>query len=93
MANHFSALKRMRQNRKRAEANKARRSRLRHELRELRRAILAGNAQRARTLLGPAVSVIDKSLKKGIIKEKTASRSKSRLMRRLATLEKGAPAA
>ena len=93
MANHFSALKRMRQSRKRAEANKARRSRLRHELRELRRALLAGNAERARTLLGPAVSVIDKSLKKGIIKEKTASRSKSRLMRRLAALEKGTPAA
>ncbi len=93
MANHFSALKRMRQNRKRAEANKARRSRLRHELRELRRAILAGNVQRAQTLLGPAVSVIDKSLKKGIIKEKTASLFKSRLMRRLATLGKSAPAA
>ena len=93
MANHFSALKRMRQDRKRAEANKARRTRLRHELRELRRAILAGNAQKARTLLGPAVSVIDKSLKKGIIKEKTASRSKSRLMRHLAALEKSASAA
>ena len=93
MANHFSALKRMRQSRKRAEANKARRTRLRHELRELRRAILAGDSQRAQTLLGPAVSVIDKSLKKGIIKERTAGRFKSRLMARLAALKKSAAAA
>ncbi len=93
MANHFSALKRMRQSRKRAEANKARRTRLRHELRELRRAIRAGDLQKAQTLLGPAASVIDKSLKKGIIKERTAGRFKSRLMARLAALKKSAAAA
>lgn len=92
MANHFSALKRMRQSRKRAEANKASRTRLRHAIRELRRAIAAGDTQKARTLLSQTVSVIDKSLKKGVIKENTASRFKSRLMSRFAALSK-APAA
>lgn len=93
MANHFSALKRMRQSRKRAELNRARRSHLRHAVRELRRAILAGDAGKARELLSQTISVIDRSLKKGIIKENTASRFKSRLMAHLAALGKSPAAA
>ncbi len=86
MANHFSALKRMRQSRKRAENNRAHRTRLRHRVRELRRAIIAGDTDRAKQLLAGTVSLIDKSLKRGVIKENTASRFKSRLMSRLAAL-------
>ena len=86
MANHFSALKRRRQSRKRAEARKAHRTRLRHQVRELRRALASGDADRARVLLPRTVSLIDRSLKRGVIKENTASRFKSRLMLRTAAL-------
>lgn len=90
MANHFSALKRMRQNQKRAAANRERRTRLRHALRELRRAISGGDPEKARQLLPEVVSIVDKSLKKGVVKENTAARFKSRLMTRLATIGKTA---
>ncbi len=93
MANHFSALKRMRQNRKRAEINRGRRTRLRNAIRELRRAILAGDGKKAQALASQTVSIIDRSLKKGIIKENTASRFKSRLTARLAALGKRPSAA
>jgi len=93
MADHFSALKRMRQNRKRAEINRGRRTRLRNAVRELRRAILSRDTKKARGLMSQTVSIIDRSLKKGIIQENTAGRFKSRLMARLAALEKPAPAA
>lgn len=90
MANHFSALKRMRQNQKRAEANRARRTRLRHAIREMRRAIKAGDPEKAKTLLPQVISVVDKSLKTGVIKENTAGRFKSRLTIRLAAMGKTA---
>jgi small subunit ribosomal protein S20 len=83
MANHFSALKRMRQSEKREAANRARRSRLRHTIREMRRAIKAGDPEKARALLPDVVSIVDKSLKRGVVKENTAARFKSRLMKRL----------
>lgn len=89
MANHYSALKRQRQNEKRAAQNRAHRSRLRHQVRELRRAIAAGDNDKAKSLASNVISEVDKSQKKGIIKENTARRLKSRLSRRLAA----APAA
>ena len=82
MANHFSAIKRERQNSKRAERNRDARSHLRHAIRELRRAI-AKDPERAKTLASQTVSIIDKAVKKRIIRENTASRFKSRLMIRL----------
>jgi small subunit ribosomal protein S20 len=87
MANHFSALKRMRQSRQRLELNKGRRTRLRHSIRSLRRAMVAGDAAKAQQLLPEVVSIIDKSLKKGVIKENSANRFKSRLMLRMAEMK------
>ncbi len=72
----------MRQNRKRNLHNLGARTRLRHAVREMRRA-LAQNLEAARAALPQTVSVIDKAVKKGIIKENTGSRYKSRLMARL----------
>lgn len=82
MANHFSALKRERQNRTRADRNRNVRSHLRHAVRELRRAI-AKDPESAKALAPKTISIIDKAVKKRIIKENTASRFKSRLMIRL----------
>ena len=87
MANHFSALKRMRQNERRKETNKARLTRFRHTMRGLRRAIAEGDREKAAALLPEVVSVIDKSLKKGVIRENKAARFKSRLMTRLNKME------
>ncbi len=83
MANHFSALKRTREARKHFERNREARTRLRHAIRDFRSALTARNLERARALLAQTVSLIDKSLKKGIIKDNTAARFKHRLMTRL----------
>jgi len=82
MANHFSALKRERQNRKRNLRNQAARTRLRHAIREFRLA-LGKEPEKARTMAPGTISIIDKAVKKGIIPENTASRYKSRLASRL----------
>ena len=82
MANHFSALKRERQNRKRNLRNQAARTRLRHAIREFR-LVLGKEPDKAKTMAAGTISIIDKAVKKGIIRENTASRYKSRLASRL----------
>ncbi|HJZ67721.1 MAG TPA: 30S ribosomal protein S20 [Blastocatellia bacterium] len=79
MANHKSAEKRARQAEKRNQANRRNRSHLRTEIKKLRSAIASGNREEARTLLIETVSVIDKSIQKGIIHQNAAARYKSRL--------------
>lgn len=83
MANHYSALKRQRQIEKRTERNRTGRSRLRHAIRELRRALKSDPAA-AKTLAPATVSIIDKAVKTRLLRENTASRFKSRLMSQLA---------
>ena len=83
MANHFSAVKRARQNKERNLANQHARTRLRHAIRTLRQAVTS-DAAKAKTLVAPTVSAIDKAVKRGLIRENTAARYKSRLMSRLA---------
>ena len=79
MANHKSAEKRVRQSDRRNEANRRNRSRLRTEIKKLRAAIENGNLDEAKTLLTGTVSLIDKSIQKGIIHRNAAARYKSRL--------------
>ncbi|MGE0407034.1 MAG: 30S ribosomal protein S20, partial [Candidatus Korobacteraceae bacterium] len=83
MANHVSALKRVRQTEKRTEVNRANRSRMRTALRKLRSAMTAGNPQEAQTQYRETVSALDKSVQKGVIHKNTASRYKSRLAARV----------
>jgi small subunit ribosomal protein S20 len=79
MANHKSAEKRVRQNVKRNEINRANRSKLRTSIKKLRAAV-GGNDKNASTeLLGPTVALIDKAVNKGVIHRNTAARYKSRL--------------
>jgi small subunit ribosomal protein S20 len=82
MANHFSALKRARQTVVRTERNKDARTRLRNSIRTLRKSLK--DAEKAKLLLPGTVSLIDKAVKKGVIKENTASRFKSRLTKHVA---------
>ena len=79
MANHKSAEKRVRQTAKRNSVNSRNRSRLRTQVKKLRAAIEEGDQQAAQTLLPQTVSLIDKSVQKGILHSNAAARYKSRL--------------
>ena len=48
-------------------------------VKEVNKAVLAKDANKAKELLPKAYKVIDKAAKRGVIKENTASRKKSRL--------------
>lgn len=86
MANHFSALKRARQIQRRTEVNRRHRTRLRHQIRALRRALEANDKAGTPALLRQTVSVIDRVAQKGVIQKNTAARFKSRLSDRVNAL-------
>ena len=88
MANTYSALKRVRQTERRTEFNRRSRSRLRHQIRLMRRALTEKNAQKAGALLPETFSVIDRAAKAGVIKQNTAARYKSNLHTRVKALAK-----
>ena len=79
MANTYSALKRVRQTERRTEVNQKNKSRLRHAIRAMRRALAAKEPKAAVDLLPKTFSEIDRSVKSGVIKKNTAARYKSRL--------------
>jgi small subunit ribosomal protein S20 len=83
MANIASARKRARQAEKRRSHNAALRSELRSAIRNVRKAIAAGDKKAARTVLQKATSVIDSIADKRIIHKNTAARQKSRLSARI----------
>ena len=87
MANTFSALKRVRQDAKRTAFNRASKSRLRNQIRAMRRAIAAKDANAAATQLKQTFSIIDRSTKTGMIKKNTAARYKSKLHARVKALQ------
>jgi small subunit ribosomal protein S20 len=86
MANTYSALKRVRQMERRTEINRKNKTRLRHQIRAMRRAIAGKDAQAAAALLPATFSIIDRSAKSGIIKKNTAARYKSHLHSRVKAL-------
>jgi small subunit ribosomal protein S20 len=79
MANTFSALKRVRQEARRTIINRARKTRLRHQIRAFRRLVEGKDATAAQALLPKTFSLIDRAAKWGIVKKNTAARYKSRL--------------
>jgi small subunit ribosomal protein S20 len=87
MANTYSALKRVRQTERRTEINRKNTTRLRHQIRAMRRAIVSKDAKAASDLLPQTFSVIDRSAKIGIIKKNTAARYKSKLHIRVKSLQ------
>lgn len=86
MANTYSALKRVRQTEQRTEFNRKSKSRLRHQIRAMRRALASKDASAAAALLPQTFSLIDRSAKSGLIKKNTAARYKSRLHQRVKAL-------
>lgn len=87
MANTYSALKRVRQTDRRTEYNRQNKTRLRHQIRAMRRAIAGKDAKTALELLPKTFSVIDRSARTGIIKKNTAARYKSKLHLRVKALQ------
>jgi small subunit ribosomal protein S20 len=83
MPNHKSAEKRDRQNARRNAINTANRTRLRTQIKKLRAALAAGSLDEARALLSETVSVIDKSVQKGVLHRNAAARHKARLTMRV----------
>ena len=83
MANTYSALKRMRQTKRKTIVNRLRKSRLRHQIRSVRRLIEHKDAKGAEAVLPATFSLIDRSARWGIIKKNTAARYKSRIQARL----------
>lgn len=92
MANHVSALKAARQIERRTEINRVRRTRLRHQIRAMRRALEKKDLQGANSLLPETFSIVDRAVRWGVIKKNTAARYKSRMHARLKKLDP-APAA
>jgi small subunit ribosomal protein S20 len=79
MANTISAIKRVRQTERRTEVNRMNKTRLRHSIRAMRRALAGKDAKAAAALLPKTFSEIDRSAKLGLIKKNTAARYKSNL--------------
>jgi small subunit ribosomal protein S20 len=86
MANTKSAEKRNRQNIQARERNRAHRSSLRTAVKKLRAAVASGDATKSQEILSETLSVIDKTAQKKVIHANTASRYKSRLVRKVAAL-------
>jgi small subunit ribosomal protein S20 len=86
MANTYSAVKRVRQTETRTLFNRMNKTRLRHQIRAVRRALAAKDAKAALELLPKTFSLIDRSAKVGAIKKNTAARYKSRLHLRIKAL-------
>jgi small subunit ribosomal protein S20 len=83
MANHVSSLKRARQTVTRTAVNRANKSKLRGALRLMRESIAAGDHKSATTAYRSTVSILDKSVQKGVLHKNTASRYKGRLNARV----------
>jgi len=83
MANIASARKRARQSEKRRQHNASLRSELRSAVRNIRKAIAAGDKKAAQDVFRRATSAIDSIADKNIIHKNTAARHKSRLAARI----------
>lgn len=86
MANTPQAKKRARQNDKRFEVNKARRSRIRTFLRRVEEAIASGDKDAAGAALKAAQPELMRGVTKGVYHKNTVSRKISRLSARVKTI-------
>jgi len=83
LANHDSALRQMRRSRKKRAINRANTAQLKTQVKKLRSAMEKGDAAGAKAIANVTFSEVDRAAKKGAIHRNAASRTKSRLARRL----------
>jgi len=86
MANSPQAKKRARQNERRFEINKARRSRIRTYLRKVEEAIESGDQEAATAALRAAQPEMMRGVTKGLLHKNTVARKMSRLSARVKAL-------
>ena len=86
MANTPQSKKRARQNERKLEINKARRSRIRTFLKKVEEAISSGDKNAANTALKSAQPELMRGVSKGVYKKNTAARKMSRLSSRVKSL-------
>ncbi len=86
MANSPQAKKRARQNERRFEVNKARRSRIRTYLRKVEEAIASGDQAAAAAALKEAQPELMRGVTKGVYHKNTVARKMSRLSARVKAL-------
>lgn len=86
MANTPQSKKRARQNERRYEVNKARRSRIRTFLRKVEEAIATGDAAVASAALRDAQPELMRGVTKGVLHKNTVARKMSRLSTRVKAL-------
>ena len=79
MANHKSAINRIKQNQKKNERNTHIKSTLKTFIKRVREAAAAKDAVAAREALTAAIPIVDGAATKGVIHRSTASRNVSRL--------------
>lgn len=89
MANHKSAIKRIRQNEKRRLYNRSFRNRARTLVKQARKSISAPKTELAVAEEATRIAVqdLDKAARRGIIHPRNAARRKSRIMKQLAALK------
>ena len=87
MANIKSQIKRIKQNEKAHQRNKAVKSALRTHVRKFREAAEGGSVEEATAALRLATRQLDKAVSKGIIHKNQAANRKSAIAKRLAELQ------
>jgi len=83
MANHKSALKKYIRDEKRRLVNRVNRSKMKNKVKSLLKSLSTGNLEEAKKIYPEVIARIDKTVTKGTIHKKTASRYKSRLTLRM----------
>lgn len=86
MPNTASAKKRLRQNEKLRVLNRSRKSALRSQIRKVREAVQAGDAEKAQSELRLVQKRIDQASGKNIMHKNAAARTKSRLVKLVKTI-------
>ena len=79
MPNHKSSEKRVRQSERRRVNNRTHRTKVRTYIKKVRAALDSGKSDDIKQILPEAISVIDKSVQKGVMHKNAAARYKSRL--------------
>jgi small subunit ribosomal protein S20 len=87
VANHRSALKRIRNSEKKRQRNRVVRSRTRTEIKKARALMDSGDLENAIPATREAIRQLDKAATKGVLHRNNVARRKSRLMKRLAQLQ------
>ncbi len=87
MAHSLSSKKRIRQNERRREINKTRRSAVKTAVRKFKDAVHAGSVESAEQAYRRATKLLDQTSAKGTVHRNATARRKSRLAKRLNTLK------